>query len=322
MDASGAWLAFVRGFNDSLLGHTSIAKGETLHVLYAAGSLAPSTCTEDFDMTMIHNIGHGSAAVPALALGSGTIAAELADPITPEHARSVGARHSTHDLSRLQQQKTKTAATVAFFKHGPERAVRVGQHPGTGKNYTVLRQTIHSEANYLANGDVIFTVYDDTVISMPEGDYAMLSIRGELVDCNNVSVPLTTVYNHHWVLKPISGPTTHTNFACDRSQSFTYVFGIGPSPGKPAPCSLQGTGTWSRLARCGAPTSICCTPRASLAGSKASKSASSAGPRPSGWSRVARARPERATGRSRAAGAEVAVRARPQHQTWCPRSTT
>ena len=93
MDASGAWLAFVRGFNDSLLGHTSIAKGETLHVLYAAGSLAPSTCTEDFDMTMIHNIGHGSAAVPALALGSGTIAAELADPITPEHQRRRTPQH-------------------------------------------------------------------------------------------------------------------------------------------------------------------------------------------------------------------------------------
>ena len=46
---------------------------------------------------------------------------------------------------------------------------------------------------------------------MPSGEYAMLRLEGDLVDCNNDSVPLDVVYNHHWLMKPISGPTTHYN---------------------------------------------------------------------------------------------------------------
>lgn len=120
----------------------------------------------------------------------------------------------------------KVQQTVRFERHGPERLIRKERHPATGKTYAVLQQTLHSRPLYLANGQVVFTRYENTHIPMPDGDFAMLQMGGEVVDCNNVSVPLTTVYNHHWLLKPISGPTTHSDIACTGS-SFEYVFGVG-----------------------------------------------------------------------------------------------
>ena len=55
--------------------------------------------------------------------------------------------------------------------------------------------------------------------------------------CNNQSVPLDTLYNHHWLMKPTSGPTTHYNTPCPPNEvvlpslneygDFTYVFGVG-----------------------------------------------------------------------------------------------
>ena len=76
-------------------------------------------------------------------------------------------------------------------------------------------------------GDLVFTAFDDTILPMPTGDYAILELVGGLMDCNNESVPLDVVYNHHWLMKPISGPTKHFNHPCPNSQDFSYVFGVG-----------------------------------------------------------------------------------------------
>lgn len=69
------------------------------------------------------------------------------------------------------------------------------------------------------------------------GYYAILGFTGEMVDCNNESVPLDTLYNHHWLMKPVSGLTTHYNTPCPPNEivlpslneygDFTYVFGVG-----------------------------------------------------------------------------------------------
>lgn len=92
-----------------------------------------------------------------------------------------------------------------------ETATVVRQHQ---LGYTVIEETLVTQSYYLRDGDLIFTDFKSTPIPMPQGDYAILGFGGEMVDCNNVSVPLDVLYNHHWLLKPISGPTTHYNTPC------------------------------------------------------------------------------------------------------------
>jgi hypothetical protein len=62
---------------------------------------------------------------------------------------------------------------------------------------------------------------------MPMGTYAILGFRGEVVDSNNESVPLSTVYDHHW----IALDRFHENVLCNAKggpgYGPQYVFGIG-----------------------------------------------------------------------------------------------
>ena len=125
---------------------------------------------------------------------------------------------------------------AASKKHPPARFVRDGP-PVTHQHelgYTVIEETLVTQSYYLADGELIFTDFNDTIVPMPTGDYAVLGFTGEMVDCNNLSVPLDVLYNHHWLLKPIRGPTSHFNTPCPANSSqfgtavdFTYVFGVG-----------------------------------------------------------------------------------------------
>ena len=139
-------------------------------------------------------------------------------------------------------------------KHPPAVFTRIGTpvtylHP---LGYEVISETLHSQAYYLADGDLIFTEFQDTPIPMPSGDYAVLGFGGEMVDCNNVSVPLDVIYNHHWLMKPISGPTVHNNAPCPANQmvlpqlnefgDFTYVFGVGAESRKTPAVIPEGYG--------------------------------------------------------------------------------
>ena len=58
---------------------------------------------------------------------------------------------------------------------------------------------------------------------MPNGTYAILGFRGEVVDDADASVPLSTVYDHHW----IALDRFHENVVCNGGQGPQYVFGIG-----------------------------------------------------------------------------------------------
>jgi hypothetical protein len=51
--------------------------------------------------------------------------------------------------------------------------------------------------------------------------YAITGFRGEIVDANNQSAPLSTVYDHHW----IAVQDTHKNQLCGGSPQYTV--GIG-----------------------------------------------------------------------------------------------
>ena len=73
----------------------------------------------------------------------------------------------------------------------------------TELGYTTVTERIFSEPIYLRNGDLVFTAFDDTLLPMPTGDYAILKLEGGLMDCNNESVPLDVVYNHHWLMKQV-----------------------------------------------------------------------------------------------------------------------
>ena len=198
-DDSGAWLAFERGLQDSLPGHVSIDGESTLNFLYAAGSTAPEAgqCADLLEMSNIHDIAHGTKAVQP-----GTL------DLMAEHTDS-------------------PPVSFEFGKHGPERIIRTDRHPTSGRAYAVTEQAFVSSPMYLKNGEVAWTEMQKTIIPMPTGGgYAVLSMRGEVVDCNNISVPLTTVYNHHWVMRPIAGPTVFNDAACP-DESFAYVFGVG-----------------------------------------------------------------------------------------------
>ena len=143
-------------------------------------------------MTNIHDIGKGSKAVPPGSL----------------------------DLARQTHN-----APVVFTQHGPERIVRTEVNPTTGQTYAVVEQSVYSSPMYLKNGEVVWTDIHSTIIPMPAGgDYAILKMRGEVVDCNNISVPLTTVYNHHWVMRPTN--REYNDRACP-DETFSYIFGVG-----------------------------------------------------------------------------------------------
>merc|ERR1712216_633902 len=77
----------------------------------------------------------------------------------------------------------------------------------------------NSKAIPLAPGQMVYTQPQKTPITMPTGKYALTSFRGEIVDSENKSVPLSEVYDHHWIVMD----RYHRNKLCGPD----YVFGIG-----------------------------------------------------------------------------------------------
>ena len=94
-------------------------------------------------------------------------------------------------------------------------------HPTLG--YNILKTTYRSQALPLNPGQVVFTNPGNTPMPMPNGTYAILGFQGQVVDKNNISVPLSTVYDHHW----IALDKFHENILCNNGDGPQYVFGIG-----------------------------------------------------------------------------------------------
>ena len=104
---------------------------------------------------------------------------------------------------------------------------------------------IRSKALPLAPGEVVFTDPLKTALPMPSGKIAITGFRAEVVDAAGASVPLSEVYNHHWLVydgRKNSG-------VC--GGYLVYKFGVGAecrgTPTVfPAPYALtaEGTETW------------------------------------------------------------------------------
>ena len=84
-------------------------------------------------------------------------------------------------------------------------------------------QTYRSQAMPLTNGDTIFTSPPRTLLKMPTGSVAIRSFHAEVVDDAGDSVPLSEVYNHHWLVFAMQTPNAG---ACGaRAPYLTYMFG-------------------------------------------------------------------------------------------------
>eukprot|EP00041_Stephanoeca_diplocostata_P042109 m.10234 g.10234 ORF g.10234 m.10234 type:complete len:656 (+) comp7283_c0_seq1:177-2144(+) len=226
-------LRFKRGEKSSIPGHPWLCTGNgrdcpignTVSWLWAGGAAYPKSCSDVFTTSMFHNqfYGHSNASVPAQR-NSATI-----DSPTPLHAErtAFGFRPRTVEGTKAAAQRTtKHTAQQIQERHTPV-SFSVGKnetyvHPTSG--YTVHKTTFFSTPLPLAPGDVVWTFPDLTPIPMPKGKYAVLGqANSEIVDCENNSIPLSHVYNHHWIFNPSSG---HTNFACPEA-GLDFVFGVG-----------------------------------------------------------------------------------------------
>merc|ERR1719238_1342817 len=70
--------------------------------------------------------------------------------------------------------------------------------PVHGPNIT--RATYTSPAMKLAPGQAHFTLNPLFKIPVPKGDYVFLNAQWDIVDSNGEGVPLTELYNHHWLI--------------------------------------------------------------------------------------------------------------------------
>ena len=92
-------------------------------------------------------------------------------------------------------------------------------HPTLG--YTEHQKTYLSPPMPLKPGQVVFTNPGKTPLKMPVTGSMVTGFTGEVVDDKGDSMPLTFVYDHHW----IAIDSHHENDLCPGFEN--YVFGIG-----------------------------------------------------------------------------------------------
>jgi len=113
------------------------------------------------------------------------------------------------------------APELNWHLHSSHRMVE-SRHAGTP--YEVLTETFYSQPINLKAGHMIYTEPEKTPLRMPNGTYAITSFFGDIVDEQHNPVPLSEVYDHHW----IAVSNKHTNRLCKETGGLgNYVFGIG-----------------------------------------------------------------------------------------------
>uniref|UniRef100_A0A6T0BIG8 Uncharacterized protein n=1 Tax=Emiliania huxleyi TaxID=2903 RepID=A0A6T0BIG8_EMIHU len=88
------------------------------------------------------------------------------------------------------------------------------------KAYNVTTEEYFSSGVTLRPGHMIFTNPRKTRLEMPAGRYAITGFWGDIVDADHKPVPLSKIYDHHWV----AINNRHRNEICE---TVPYVFGVG-----------------------------------------------------------------------------------------------
>ncbi len=133
-----AWLQLSRPFHDNLPGHASISATGSLHLMYAAGSTAPTSCSTKLESADYHDILHGSKTIQMddLVHGAASHYMSLAAP--------AAAVVEEEDLAAPPQRPEFPREQVAHLG--------TGVHSELG--YTTVTERIYSEPFYLRNGSL------------------------------------------------------------------------------------------------------------------------------------------------------------------------
>lgn len=87
------------------------------------------------------------------------------------------------DLTKVCASEQEVEQLCKDATHPAARFVREGEPRVTAHalGYDIIEETLVTQSYFLADGELIFTDFDSTPIPMPTGDYAILSLGGEMV---------------------------------------------------------------------------------------------------------------------------------------------
>jgi len=222
-------IRFKRPYGTVLPGHPSICTQNQpdchpaghVYWLFASGSSVPSSCEADFTQSNFHDrfYGHFDS---ASALHNTSVSAPAA-PAAPGYGH--GSPPGTSEPLTMSE-KLERHTPISFV----EAATHTRQHKA---GFTVHSTTYVSKPIPLIPGQIAWTYPELTPVPMPGTPnatypngrrWALLGYHdAEVVDCHEQSVPLSKVYNHHWILNPVPG---ENNAACPQA-GFTFVVGVG-----------------------------------------------------------------------------------------------
>lgn len=214
-------LRFKRGYLSSFPQHVGLCARPLpycyqpieVHILYAGGNNAPASCDVDYSTSNYHNEFFGAVE---------------AGPTFVPNVTATNMGRNRRGLGKDDVEKVfKPPMNMSQHTHIEfEHAKTISYEHRLG--YTVQESTYTSFALPMASGQIIWTYPALLRVASPGGEYAVLGVKDvSVVDCHNNPVPLTEVYNHHWVFQFYNGTTAlKLNPACVNSP-IQYFVGVG-----------------------------------------------------------------------------------------------